>query len=95
LKARSQTQAEAFRHNFRKGISMFTTLAAVGQGNEHFVAWCVLGAMFLWMFYMMTFRTDDWLRLVKDEQERKAKRQARMDSLLKRAASAAQWWLKK
>jgi hypothetical protein len=44
------------------------------------------------MFYMMTFRTDDWLRLVKDEQERKAKRQERTDKVLKGLAG---WLLKK
>jgi len=43
------------------------------------------------MFYMMTFRTDDWLRLVKDEQERKAKRQERTDKVLKGLA----YWLSK
>ena len=48
-----------------------------------FVILCVV--CFGWMFYMMTFRTDDWLRLVKDEQERKAKRQERTNKALKGA----------
>lgn len=30
-----------------------------------------------WALYMMTCRTDDWLRLVKEDQERKAKRNER------------------
>ncbi len=30
-----------------------------------------------WVLYMMTCRTDDWLRLVKADQERKAKRNER------------------
>jgi hypothetical protein len=74
---------------------MFATVVAVAHGNGNFVAWCIIGAILLWMFYMMTFRTDDWLRLVKDEQERKAKRQQRTDDLLKRTFNAAKWWLNK
>jgi hypothetical protein len=27
-------------------------------------------AVIVWMLYMMTFRTDDWLRLTKDGKER-------------------------
>jgi hypothetical protein len=48
-----------------------------------------------WWLYMMTFRTDDWLRLVKDEQERKAKRQERTDKVLKGAFTLARWLSKK
>jgi hypothetical protein len=51
-----------------------------------FVILCVV--CFGWMFYMMTFRTDDWLRLVKEDRERKAK-------VLKGAFSLARWLFKK
>ena len=34
-------------------------------------------ALIAWMLFMMTCRTDDWLRLVKDEDERKARRHER------------------
>jgi hypothetical protein len=47
------------------------------------------------MFYMMTFRTDDWLRLVKDEEERKAKRHKRAGDILKGAVSVARRLSKK
>jgi hypothetical protein len=36
-----------------------------------------------WALYMMTCRTDDWLRLVKEDQERKAKRNERAMGLAK------------
>jgi hypothetical protein len=58
-----------------------------------FVILCVV--CFGWMFYMMTFRTDDWLRLVKDEQERKAKRQERTNKALKGGAAFLANWLSK
>ena len=58
-----------------------------------FVILCVV--CFGWMFYMMTFRTDDWLRLVKDEEERKAKRHERAKEGLKGAFSVFRWWMKK
>ncbi len=74
---------------------MNTLFAALVEGNAAVVIWCVMGIAVLWMFYMMTFRTDDWLRLVKDEQERKAKRQERTDKVLKGAFTVARWWLKK
>ena len=58
-----------------------------------FVILCVV--CFGWMFYMMTFRTDDWIRLHKEEQERKAKRQERMGKVCKGAFDVAKWWLNK
>jgi hypothetical protein len=51
-----------------------------------FVIGCIL--CFGWMFYMMTYRTDDWLRLVKDEQERKAKRREQAVNVL---TGVARW----
>jgi hypothetical protein len=48
-----------------------------------------------WMLYMMTFRTDDWLRLVKDEQERKAKRDERIDKVVKTSVGIARFFMKK
>jgi hypothetical protein len=42
-----------------------------------------------WMFYMMTFRTDDWRRLVKDEEERKAQREKLKQQRDERIANAA------
>ena len=73
---------------------MFAVFAALA-GNEAFMFWCIVGIAVLWWLYMMTFRTDDWLRLLKDEQERKAKRQERNDKLLNRAFHVAKWWLNK
>jgi Tfp pilus assembly protein PilO len=58
-----------------------------------FVILCVV--CFGWMFYMMTFRTDDWLRLLKEEEERKAKRQERAGKVLKGAFTLASWLSKK
>jgi len=74
---------------------MFTAFASLAVGNESFIGLCLMGGLLLWVFYMMTFRTDDWLRLVKDEQERKAKRQERTDALLKRTGQTIKWWLNK
>ncbi len=55
--------------------------------------WILFGAMCValigWMLYMMTFRTDDWLRLVKDEQERKAKRDEQIGKAARGAAKGA------
>jgi len=54
--------------------------------------WVVLVVVCIgWWLYMMTFRTDDWLRLVKDEQERKAKRDERIVGVAKGVAR----WMKK
>jgi hypothetical protein len=58
-----------------------------------FVILCVL--CFGWMFYMMTFRTDDWLRLLKEEEERKAKRHERAGKVLKGASTLVSWLSKK
>ena len=57
-----------------------------------FLAVVVIVVGIAWWFYMMTFRTDDWLRLVKDEQERKAKRDERAAKVVKGLAG---WFLKK
>jgi hypothetical protein len=52
----------------------------------------LLGIGVLSHLYMMTFRRDEWLRLVKDEQER---RQERTKKVLKDAFHVAKWWLNK
>lgn len=63
------------------------------------IIWTLAGIVCLlligWMLYMMTFRTDDWLRLVKDEQERKAKRDERIGKAIKGGAVLAKWLMKK
>jgi hypothetical protein len=73
--------------------------AAMVQGDSAVLIWLVAGTLIVlalgWMFYLMTFRTEVWLQLVKDEQERKAKRQERTDKVLKGAFTVAKWWLKK
>ena len=74
---------------------MFTIFAALVEGNGSVVFLWILGISVLWMFYMITFRTDDWLRLLKDEQERKANRQERMGKVAKGAFDVAKWWLNK
>jgi len=71
---------------------------AVFSGKEEimtvlFVILCVV--CFGWMIFMMTFRTDDWLRLLKEEEERKAKRHERAGNILKGAVSLASWLSKK
>ena len=47
--------------------------AAMVEGNAAVLMWGGFGIitvmLLLWMFYMMTFRTDDWLRLVKADEE--------------------------
>jgi hypothetical protein len=53
--------------------------------------------LFAWMFYMMTFRTDDWLRMVKNEQERKAQAEElkkKRDERIGNAVKGA-WWVAK
>ena len=45
-----------------------------------------------WWLYMMTFRTDDYLRLLKADQEQKAKRDERVMGMAK---GLARFWLKK
>jgi hypothetical protein len=74
---------------------MIAIFAAIVEGNAAVVVWVGMGIAVLWMFYMMTFRTDDWLRLVKDEEERKAKRHERAGKILKGSLSVARWWMKK
>ena len=74
---------------------MHTVLAALVEGNGAVVIWIIMGIAVLWWFFMMTFRTDDWLRLLKDREERKAKQQERTDKVVKSAFEAAKWWLKK
>ena len=74
---------------------MFTVFAALIEVNGAVIFWGIAGISVLWMFYMMTFRTDDWLRLLKDEQECKAKRQERMGKVVKGTFDVAKWWLNK
>ena len=57
--------------------------------------WVIIVIAVLWMLYMMTFRTDDFLRLVKEDQERKAKRRERNDKLFGDAFNVAKWWMKR
>ena len=52
---------------------------------------CVVVAIGWWL-YMMTFRTDDYMRLLKADEERKAKRDERAAKVIKGLAG---WWLKK
>jgi len=55
--------------------------------------WVVLVVVCIgWWLYMMTFRTDDYMRLLKADQEHKAKRDERIAGLAK---GAARFWLKK
>jgi hypothetical protein len=74
---------------------MNTLFAAVVEGDAAVVMWVVIGIVCLWVFYMMTFRTEDWLRLRKEEEERKAKRHERAGNAFKGALFVARWWLKK
>ena len=74
---------------------MFTIFAALIETSGDIFFWALFGIPVLWALYMMTFRTDDWLRLLKDREERKAKQQERTDKVVKSAFEAAKWWLKK
>ena len=65
------------------------------EGNAAVAVWVLMGIAVLWWLFMMTFRTDDWLRLVKDVQERKAKCHERAKEILKGASTVAKWWMKK
>jgi len=51
-----------------------------------------IGAVVVWWLYMMTFRTDDYMRLLKADEERKAKRDERATKVIK---GLAYWFLKK
>jgi hypothetical protein len=72
---------------------MSAILAVTETGTTFF--WLVVGVPVAWMLYMMTFRTSDFIRLVKEDQERKAKAQERRKEALKGAFVLAKWWLKK
>jgi hypothetical protein len=74
---------------------MSAIFAAMVEGNAAVAVWVLMGIAVLWWLFMMTFRTDDWLRLVKDEEERKAKRHERAKVGLKGAFSVFRWWMKK
>jgi hypothetical protein len=74
---------------------MSAIFAALVEGNAAVAVWILMGIAVLWWLFMMTFRTDDWLRLVKDEEERKAKRHERAKEDLKGAFSVFRWWMKK
>jgi hypothetical protein len=43
----------------------------------------LIGLGIAWWLYMMTFRTDDYMRLLKADQEHKAKRDERIAGLAK------------
>jgi hypothetical protein len=74
---------------------MSAIFAALVEGSAAVAVWVLMGIAVLWWLYMMTFRTDDWLRLVKEEEERKAKRHERAKEIGKGAFSLARWWMKK
>ena len=61
--------------------------------------WILFGAMCVAligrMLYMMTFRTEDWMRLVQDEQDRKAKRDERIDKVVNTLVGIARLFMKK
>ena len=65
---------------------MSIALLALFEAEAAVVVWWSLGILamlLLWAFFMMTFRTEQWLRLVKAEEERKAKRRQRRGQILK------------
>jgi hypothetical protein len=65
---------------------MSIVLLAMFEAEGAVVMWWGFGmltVMLLWMFYMMTFRTDQWLRMVKAEEERKEKRRQQRGRILK------------
>jgi hypothetical protein len=74
---------------------MFTIFGAIVESIGDIFFWALFGIPVLWALYMMTFRTDDWLRLRREEQERKAQRQERIGKVFKGAFDVAKWWLNK
>jgi uncharacterized membrane protein YciS (DUF1049 family) len=86
--------------------------AAMSQGDAQFMAILVVGSIIgfivLWLFYMLTFRTKDFMELMKAEQERrklaqqereaeevrKAKRDERVGKTIGTVASVAKMFWK-
>jgi hypothetical protein len=52
-------------------------------------------AIVVWMIYMMTCRTDDWLRLMKADEERKQKQAERIGKATNGAFGIARWFMKR
>jgi hypothetical protein len=82
-----------FPPHFQKGLDMSAILAVTEAGSPWF--WLFFGVPLAWVLFMMTFRTSDFIRLVKEDQERKARAQERRKEALKGAFIVAKWWLKK
>jgi hypothetical protein len=74
---------------------MNAILAASNSDGTNLFWLLFFGVPVAWMLYMMTFRTSDFIRLVKEDQERKAKAQERRKEALKGAFVLAKWFLKK
>ena len=55
----------------------------------------LLVAVLGWMVYMMTCRTDDWIKLCKADEERKKAVAARMGGAAKASLGIARIFLKK
>ena len=67
---------------------IFATLTS-GQELYCWFAMIVLIGCGIWMIYMMTCRTDDWIKLRKQHEEAKEKRQERMKQAAGVAAKGA------
>jgi fatty acid desaturase len=72
--------------------------AAMVTGNAAVLMWWGVGIFtvlaLLWMFYMMTFRPDDWHRLVQAEEERKKAAEDRREQRAKRLGNAVKEGMK-
>ena len=54
----------------------------------------LVGSIF-WMFYMMTFRTSDFIELAKLDEERRKRIAAQREKHLERGIKFVSWWFKR
>jgi hypothetical protein len=58
---------------------------------ENPILW-ILGGILVWMLFMMTFRTRDFLDLMKADEERKKRRAEERNQQLGLGLSFLRWW---
>ena len=63
--------------------------------DNEWIVWAVLGGILLWMLFMMTFRTRDFIDLMKADEERKRRIAERQDRHLGMGLKFLSWMLRK